>query len=310
MRVVRPLILLLENDDSDVFLFRRALSHEGFHGTVRVVTGVTDARAYLERRGPYRDATYFPRPDLIVCDMKLIASTGNEFLEWVRTQQAFRDIPVVMLSGSALPDERARALQLGARAFFSKSLDIHDMEKTVRQLLTHVPAGDGHHTSPVLPLHEPAPRTRAGKLMMYVAHRADELFTFERALRCMGVDHPLRFLRSAEEARCYLAGVGVYANRRVFPLPGVIVMDLDLPENSSPALLHWLRQRSELAAIPVIGLGGSLTDDEIQALYDRGMNAFFPKQVGIIETAALIAETEFLDEHRGDSSAGTHTAVS
>lgn len=139
MRVVRPVILLLENDTNDVFFFRRALGRLGYRGTVRTVTGVSDARAYLQNSGPYRDRDYSPRPDLIVCDMQLIASTGNEFLEWIRSQDEFRDIPVVMLSGSSLPAERTRAMDLGAREFFLKTIDIREMENSVGQLLKNLP---------------------------------------------------------------------------------------------------------------------------------------------------------------------------
>ena len=143
MQVQRPVILLLENETSDVFFFRRALGRLGYRGSVRTVSGVSAARAYLENREPYSDGNYFVRPDLIVCDMKLIASTGNEFLEWIRTQDRFRDIPVVMLSGSSLPEERTRAMNLGARAFYLKTVDITEMEEHVGQLLQNLPEGGG-----------------------------------------------------------------------------------------------------------------------------------------------------------------------
>lgn len=144
MRVVRPVILLLENDSNDVFFFRRALGRLGYSGSVRTVTGVSDAREYLEQRGAYTDREYNPRPDLIVCDMKLIASTGNEFLEWVRTQDKFRSIPVVMLSGSSLPGERIRAMDLGAREFYLKTLDVNEMETLVTDLLKNMPPDEKH----------------------------------------------------------------------------------------------------------------------------------------------------------------------
>ena len=51
----RPLILLIENDDADVFLFRRALSKLDYRGDVRVVGSVTEARAYMENRGSFAD---------------------------------------------------------------------------------------------------------------------------------------------------------------------------------------------------------------------------------------------------------------
>jgi CheY-like chemotaxis protein len=139
MRVERPVILLLENDDADVFMFRRALSRLGYMGTLRPVTGVAEAISYLTTQGSDEDCSYSPKPDLIVCDLKLFASTGTELLLWVRNQDEFRSIPVVMLSGSSLPADRVRARDLGAREFFIKSGDIDEMTERVGGILKHMP---------------------------------------------------------------------------------------------------------------------------------------------------------------------------
>lgn len=139
MRVERPVILLLENDNADVFMFRRALGRLGYHGTVKTVSGVSEAISYLQHSGEYRNQEHSPRPDLIVCDLKLFASTGTELLQWIRTQDDYRDIPVVMLSGSSLPADRVKAGELGAKAFFLKTGEIAEMTDTMREMLKHLP---------------------------------------------------------------------------------------------------------------------------------------------------------------------------
>lgn len=138
MEIEKPVILLLENDQADVFFFRRALGRLGYQGTLRVVSGVTEARCYLEGTASFNDREHDPLPDLIVSDMKLLESTGNEFLEWLRHQDAFHAIPVVMLSGSALPEERVRSQQLGAKEFFVKTGDIDEMTDRVGRALSHL----------------------------------------------------------------------------------------------------------------------------------------------------------------------------
>jgi len=140
MRVERPVILLIENSDADVFMVRRALGRLGFRGTLRTISGVAEAISYLEHRGSYYDPEYSPRPDLILCDLKLCASVGTELLLWIRQQPQFRDIPVVMISGSSLPEDRARAAELGARDFIIKTGDIAEMTQRVEQALDHLPA--------------------------------------------------------------------------------------------------------------------------------------------------------------------------
>lgn len=132
-------ILLIENDEGDVFLFRRALSRVNYSGSVRVVGSVSEARAYLEGGGPFRDREYYPVPDLIVSDMNLPGPTGNDFLEWLREEERFADIPLVFLSGSFQPSDKVRSTELGANSFFAKSGDIEKLVERVEHMLKFLP---------------------------------------------------------------------------------------------------------------------------------------------------------------------------
>src|SRR3954468_24570450 len=127
--IKKPVILLIENEEDDVFLFRRALSRMNFQGTVRVVASVSEAREYLQGCGKYNDPLYYPCPDLIVSDMNLPGATGNDFLEWMRKDDRFAPIPFVFLSGSFLPLDKLRASELGADSFFVKTADIEVMRE-------------------------------------------------------------------------------------------------------------------------------------------------------------------------------------
>src|ERR1044072_4202030 len=120
-------ILLIENDEGDVFLFRRALSRLNYAGAGRVVGSVSQARAYLEGTTPFADRDYYPLPDLIVSDMSLPGQTGIDFLERLREDARFTELPFVFLSGSFQPHHRVRSTELGAGAFYTKSGDIEKM---------------------------------------------------------------------------------------------------------------------------------------------------------------------------------------
>jgi len=134
-----PCILLLENDEADIFLFRRALAQLDFRGAVRVVGSVSEARDYLEGCGSFRDKIYFPCPDLIVSDMNMPGPTGNAFLEWMREDERFAHIPFIFLSGSFQPPDKERAEQLGADSFFRKSGDIAEVKQRVAHILKYLP---------------------------------------------------------------------------------------------------------------------------------------------------------------------------
>jgi two-component system, response regulator len=139
MELAKPIVLLIENDEADVFLFRRAMSQLDFKGTIRVVDSVHHARDYLEGRGEYSDRRYYPVPDLIVSDMNLPGAFGNVFLEWLRKDERFVALPFVFLSGTFLPPDKAWAEKLGAEGFFHKTGDIEVMKERVQKMLKFLP---------------------------------------------------------------------------------------------------------------------------------------------------------------------------
>jgi CheY-like chemotaxis protein len=136
---MNTVILLIENDEADIFLFRRALASLNFQGQMRVVGSVTEARDYLEGRGAFSDRQYYPLPGLIVSDMGLPGQTGNEFLAWMREHPSFSDLPFVFLSGTSLPLERERAERLRPDDFLAKSGDIGVLRSRVANMLKFLP---------------------------------------------------------------------------------------------------------------------------------------------------------------------------
>ena len=134
-----PTILVLEDEENDLFFLRRALATCDFKGCVRVVQTTSQARDYLEGRGTYADRNYYLLPDLIVTDFKMKGATGVEFLRWLRKEKIYAEIPVVMFSGTALPQDKAAALECGALAFFSKSGDFRTVCQSVEGILKYLP---------------------------------------------------------------------------------------------------------------------------------------------------------------------------
>jgi CheY-like chemotaxis protein len=136
-----PSILLIENEQDDVFLFRRALSRVKYAGDVQVVVSVTQACMYLEGYGKFADREQYPLPDLIVSDMNLSGETGIGFLEWLRQEERFAHLPFVFLSGSFQPQDRTRSWELGLRMdeFFVKTDDMDTMTERVRSILKFLP---------------------------------------------------------------------------------------------------------------------------------------------------------------------------
>lgn len=131
----RPLVLLLEDDASDVFLFRRAIGRLQYECEVRVVASAVEAKRYILNENEFKDRGYFRTPDLIVSDFKLAGHTALDFVQWLRTQERFAHIPIVMLSGATSGMDPALFLGLTVSSFLRKSPDVAALGAVLRPLL-------------------------------------------------------------------------------------------------------------------------------------------------------------------------------
>jgi len=128
-------ILLIENDESDVFFFRRALSSCHFRGLVRVVGTAWQARDYMEGRGEYADRTYFPIPHLIVCDLHLPGASGVDFLRWIREHPVFHSLPIIVWTGSLPEKELQLVMAAGASSYQLKTPEFRTLCERVDEML-------------------------------------------------------------------------------------------------------------------------------------------------------------------------------
>lgn len=134
-----PLILLIEDDVDDVFLFRRALSRLGYHCDVRIVASASEAKRYMRNEGEFQNPTYFRTPDLIVSDFRLVGHTALEFVHWLRCQPALARIPVVMLSGAVSAMDPALFAGLAVSDFLRKTADVAALGAILQPLLPPPP---------------------------------------------------------------------------------------------------------------------------------------------------------------------------
>jgi len=76
---------------------------------------------YLEGAGRYSDPEKFPRPSLIVLDIKMPRRSGFEVLAWLRARKdELRHLPVMILSSSTISRDVMAAYEAGANAYVAK----------------------------------------------------------------------------------------------------------------------------------------------------------------------------------------------
>jgi DNA-binding response OmpR family regulator len=74
--------------------------------------------------------------DLVCLDLMLPDASGFSVFEHIRRSPGLRNLPVVVMSGRALPEDRARALELGAESYLVKPFQISALRARVAALLS------------------------------------------------------------------------------------------------------------------------------------------------------------------------------
>lgn len=113
-------ILLVEDDQNDVFFLQYAFQEAGIKNPVQVATEGQQAIDYLQGHGPYADRNRFPFPCLVLLDLKLPVKMGLDVLRWLRNQPQLQSLLVLVLTSSSSVRDVDEAYRLGARAFLVK----------------------------------------------------------------------------------------------------------------------------------------------------------------------------------------------
>jgi CheY-like chemotaxis protein len=117
-------ILLVEDNEGDIFLFKRLAKKAGIGNPVQVVYTGEQAVEYLAGAGKYSDRAQYAVPSLVLLDLKLPRKDGFEVLEWVRSQADLSNLNVVVLTSSSESRDIERARGLGALSYLTKPPDI------------------------------------------------------------------------------------------------------------------------------------------------------------------------------------------
>lgn len=113
-------VLLVEDNDDDIFFMRRAFRNAAISNPMVVVQDGQSAIDYLGGRGTYANRSEHPLPGLVLLDIKLPLRTGFEVLNWIRTDPQVRPLVVVVLTTSSEAIDIDAAYRLGANSYLVK----------------------------------------------------------------------------------------------------------------------------------------------------------------------------------------------
>lgn len=112
-------ILVVEDDENDLFLLKRAFAKAKVTNPIHAARDGEEAIAYLSGNGVPDDRL----PVLVLLDLKLPRLSGHEVLAWIRSNERVRRLPVVVLTSSDEPRDVNRAYDAGANSYLVKPGD-------------------------------------------------------------------------------------------------------------------------------------------------------------------------------------------
>lgn len=74
-------------------------------------------------------------PDLIISDIRMPEMMGNEFLHYMKKNELFKSIPIVMLSSEESTTERIRLLEEGAEDYILKPFNPLELKVRIKKIL-------------------------------------------------------------------------------------------------------------------------------------------------------------------------------
>jgi len=123
----------------------------------------------------------------------------------------------------------------------------------------------------------------------------NDILLLERAFRRANLTTRLHIAKNGEEAIAYFQGDSPYSDREKYPMPELVLLDLNLPRKSGFEVLTWVREHAELKNMPIIVLTGSRRMMDVDEAYALGASSYLAKPSGDYDRLAIALRD--LDRH-------------
>jgi two-component system, response regulator len=133
--ILKPkIILLVEDNQSDIGLTRRALEKSRIMNELVVAEDGQEALEYLFDEDPLTGFKLNELPALILLDLKLPKVDGLQVLRQIRADERTSRLAVVILTTSSEEDDIAQSYDLGANSYIRKPVDFNQFVESVQHL--------------------------------------------------------------------------------------------------------------------------------------------------------------------------------
>lgn len=130
------------------------------------------------------------------------------------------------------------------------------------------------------------------KIILLVEDDPNDVLLIQRAFQKAGLHNSLKVVRNGDQAIEYLSGEEAYADRELFPLPFLVLLDLKMPGTDGFEVLDWARKTPNLKRLLIVVLTSSNLQSDVDKAYELGANSYLVKPVEFDDMVNLIQRFE------------------
>ena len=117
----------------------------------------------------------------------------------------------------------------------------------------------------------------ARPVILLVDDNPHDVVLIRLAFRKVGIIDTIHLVKDGAEAMRYINGDDKYADRRTYPPPTLVLLDLKMPGANGFEVLKWIRSHEAFVNLVVVVMSGSRDDADIQRAYELGANSYLIK---------------------------------
>ena len=116
-------ILVVDDSSTNIVLLEAILNGQGY--TIETAQSVKEAYQIIKKEVV----------NLILLDLLMPRVSGYDFLKEIKSSEITRDIPVIIVSAVADPENRRKSIELGAIDFINKPIDIQNFIERIETII-------------------------------------------------------------------------------------------------------------------------------------------------------------------------------
>ncbi|MDJ0728259.1 MAG: response regulator [Prochloraceae cyanobacterium] len=130
-------LLIVEDSDADFDILKHLMEEMVVQNSIYRCEDGDEVLDFIYQQGEYKNPDLAPRPAVILLDLNLPGTDGREILDRLKQDRQFKEIPIVVFTTSANPQDIQFCYQKGANGYLIKPMTFSELEKTIRAFVDY-----------------------------------------------------------------------------------------------------------------------------------------------------------------------------